>query len=419
MQAVILAAGESSRFWPMNHAHKSLIRIMSHSLIWYAIEGLKKSGIKEVVIVQGRKRDVEKELEDEKFPGIKVRYTIQKTPTGTGDAILSAEKFLKDQFFVLNAERVDAKDFIEPMLEKERRTGAKLIILAGKTQTPWVFGILRFKGDKILEVIEKPKPGKEPSNLKVVGIYYLPKDFIRYLKKVPSHPYSLEEAFSLWAEEKDERLYSINRETLALKYPWDLFRIVKYLTDEYLKAGIDKTADVAKNAVIKGRVFIGKNTKILEGAIIKGPCFIGDNCLVGNNSIVRDYCNLENNIMIGALAEVTRTIIQENTHLHSGYFGDSILGKGCSFGAGVTTANVRIQKDTIKSIVKGEKIDTNLTSFGMVVGDNTRFGINTSVMPGVFVGSNCAIGPHSLVRENVPDNTTFYTKFEEVIKKNE
>ena len=125
MQAVILAAGESSRFWPMNHAHKSLIRIMSHSLIWYAIEGLKKSGIKEVVIVQGRKRDVEKELEDEKFPGIKVRYAIQKTPTGTGDAILSAEKFLKDQFFVLNAERVDAKDFIEPMLEKERRTGAK------------------------------------------------------------------------------------------------------------------------------------------------------------------------------------------------------------------------------------------------------------------------------------------------------
>ena len=46
MQAVILTAGESSRFWPLNQRHKSLIKIMGRPLIWYTIEGLKKSGIK-------------------------------------------------------------------------------------------------------------------------------------------------------------------------------------------------------------------------------------------------------------------------------------------------------------------------------------------------------------------------------------
>jgi len=36
-----------------------------------------------------------------------------------------------------------------------------------------------------------------------------------------------------------------------------------------------------------------------------------------------------------------------------------------------------------------------------------------------LVGSNCAIGPASLVRENIEDNTKFYSKFEGVFKKQE
>jgi acetyltransferase-like isoleucine patch superfamily enzyme len=39
-------------------------------------------------------------------------------------------------------------------------------------------------------------------------------------------------------------------------------------------------------------------------------------------------------------------------------------------------------------------------------------------MPGILIGSNCLIGPATVVRKNIPDNTTFYTKFEEIIKKN-
>jgi len=61
-QAVILAAGESSRFWPLNQKHKSLFKIMGRPLIWYTIESLKKAGIKDIIIVQGPKKDIEEEL---------------------------------------------------------------------------------------------------------------------------------------------------------------------------------------------------------------------------------------------------------------------------------------------------------------------------------------------------------------------
>jgi len=39
-QAVILAAGESTRFWPLNEKHKSLTRILGKPIIWYTLNNL-------------------------------------------------------------------------------------------------------------------------------------------------------------------------------------------------------------------------------------------------------------------------------------------------------------------------------------------------------------------------------------------
>ena len=96
MQAVILAAGQSSRFWPLNQKHKSLIRIMGRPLIFYTIDGLKKSGIEDIIIVQGASKDIEKELGDKK-----IKYITQSKPLGMGDALWQAKKLIKGRFVVL------------------------------------------------------------------------------------------------------------------------------------------------------------------------------------------------------------------------------------------------------------------------------------------------------------------------------
>jgi bifunctional UDP-N-acetylglucosamine pyrophosphorylase/glucosamine-1-phosphate N-acetyltransferase len=187
--------------------------------------------------------------------------------------------------------------------------------------------------------------------------------------------------------------------------------------DKFLNSKIDKTAKISKRVIIKGAVYIGRNTKILEGATIKGPVYIGENCIIGNNSLVREYVNLEDNCMIGANAELTRSIFQKDVHVHSGYFGDSIFSKGCRVGAGTITANLRIDRGNINSIVKREKINTGLRSLGVMVGESTKIGINCSLMPGKLIGSNCLIGPKTVVSENLEDNTEFYTETKG-IKKN-
>lgn len=404
-QAIILAAGESSRFWPLNTQHKSLLKIMGRPLIWHTIEGLKKAGIKDIIIIQGPRKDMEKELSffSKELSSLEIKYLVQPEPKGMGDAIFRAKDFLQEEFFVLNAERVDVEDYIKPILEKHKSSGTKLVLLGAETDKPQLYGILDFAGDRAKRIIEKPEKGKEPSNMKVVGVYLLPREFLDYYKRIPEHIYAFEDALSLYMREKDTRLAISREKDISLKYPWHLFSVTKYLLEKKLG---------------RKKVYIGKNVKIFEGAVIKGPCYIGDNCIVGNNALVRDYTDLEEGAMVGAQAEVARCVFQKNTHIHSGYLGDSIFGENCRVGAGTVTGNIRLNREEIKSTIKGEKIGTGLNTLGVIVGNDTKIGINASLMPGILIGSNCIIGPASVVFENIEDDTTFFTNFEGIKKKN-
>jgi len=405
MQAVILAAGESSRFWPLNQRHKCLLKIMGRPLIWYTIESLKKAGVKDIIIIQGPQKEIEEGLKEYQFD-IDIKYVVQPEPKGMGDAILKAESLVDGQFLVLDPYHFEIEDILK--LQKGK---SELVLFGKETDRPWDYGILvrdKSNPDKVIGLVEKPEKGKEPSNIRVIGIYILPKEFIDYLKRIEEKMYAFEEALNLYIKEKGAGLaINVEQEVPSLKYPWDLLKITKMLMDKYLKGKIENSAQISKNVVIKGKVYVGNNAKIYEGAVIKGPCYIGDNCVIGNNSLVREYTNLENNVLIGALAEATRSIFQEDVHTHSGYFGDSIFDKGCRLGAGTITANVRIDRGEVRLNIKGEKIKTGLDTLGVIMGENTKTGIHCSFMPGKLIGSSCVINANSVISENIEDNTIF------------
>lgn len=404
MQAVILAAGESSRFWPLNQKHKSLIKIMGKPLIWYTVDALKNSDIKDIIIVQDSEREIEEELKNYELTDLRIQYVVQAEPRGMGNALLCAKDLINGYFIVLGPHHFEIKEILE-VQRKNKETMLKpksveMILFGGETDRPSEYGIFEFDQSnptRVTGLIEKPEKGKEPSKIRVIGIYILPVNFFDYLKRVGEKHYSFEEAISLYLKEnKLTMVVGGVPITPSLKYSWDLFLINKMLMNKYLG----------------DKVRMGKNVKVFENAVIKGPCYIGDNCVIGNNVLVREYTNLENDCIIGANAEVARSIFQEGVHVHSGYFGDSIFARGCRVGAGTVTANVRIDRSEVRSVVKGEKIGTGLDSLGVIAGENTRIGINCSLMPGVLIGSNCLVGPHSVVFENIEDDRIFYTKYE-------
>lgn len=414
MQAVILAAGESSRFWPLNEKHKTLIRVCGKPLIGFLIDDLRKAGLKDIIIVQGPSRNIERGLKDKRL-----KYTIQKKPTGTGDALLTAEKLIKsERFFVFNADDSEVGENIKPVLARAGQSAAKLILLASQTKTPWLFGILKTRKRKVLEIVEKPQPGREPSNLKNDNFFLFPREFFGCLKKTPSHPFSLISALNFYARVNPVEMILTRKSTLSLKYPWHLFSILDFkLNAAAFKARMAKSAKLGKNVVVSGKVFIGEGVRIGANTVIQGPGYIGRDCEIGVSNVLRGPFNLEERVKTGAFMEIKHSLIGEGTHFHSGYVGDSLIGSNGRFGAGFVAANRRIDRSAISSVVKGKEVATGLTCLGAAVGNRTRFGAGSLIMPGVLVGRDCLVGPGSVVFENIDDQTIFYQEFKRTVVK--
>ena len=415
-QAVVLAAGESSRFWPFNSTHKSLVKIMGKPIIWYTIESLKKAGVKEIILIQGPKKDVEGDLVNYNL-GVDIKYVVQPEPKGMGNAVMLAEKLINGPFFVSHAHKVNAGEYAELLSDKFKETKANLVFLGGKTDKPWLYGMVKLDKDRVLELTEKPEKGKEPSDIMVFGAYFMPQDFFNYYRQVSEHQYAFEDALDLFAKKNDARIVMTSENPSTFKYPWHLFEMRKYLFNKYLKKDIGPKAKIAESAEIIGDVVIEEGATIMEGVKIKGPCYIGRNTIIGNNAFLRNYVDVEENSVVGAYMEVKNSLVMRGATTHSGFIGDSIIGENCKIAAQFCTGNARFDRKAVETVVKGEKVDTGKRHLGAMIGSNTNIGIKSSTMPGVIIGRNVIIGPSTVVMKNIPDNTKYYTKFKEYVSK--
>ncbi len=417
MQAVILAAGESSRFWPLAEGkHKSLFALLGRPIIAHTIEALKRAQIREIIIVQPPSRVIESQLGDGASLGVQLSYVVQPEPRGMGDALVRAASLLKDAFFVVNPQHVTVDELIPQMIALA--AGSDGVLVGCETDRPHEYGIVKIEHDRALDLVEKPAPGSEPSRTRLVGVYLLTKKVFDYYRRVPEHAYAFEDALKLFMREGTVRILKISQEPPTLKYPWDLFQIVQFLMDrEIIEQKIAPSAQIHPSAIIEGPVWISEGVKIFEHAVVKGPCYIGDHCVVGTGSLVRECSNLEAHTMIGAHAEVARSIFQRGCSTHSGYFGDSIFDEAVKIGAGTVTANVRNDRGFIRPWVKGSRVETGLKKLGAIVGRETRIGICAMLMPGVLIGPRCEIGPGSLVRKNLDADTRYYAQPHETVFK--
>lgn len=416
-QAIILAAGESSRCWPINHNHKSQIKVLGKPLIYWTIKGLVEKDIRDIIVIVRPDSKLAEDLAPLSV-GLKARisFVIQEKPLGTGDAVSRAKDLIKEPFFIFWPYKIQSRDIAEKVLAKRAEGEYEAVLVGTKTATPWDYGILKFEGERVVEIVEKPERGREPSDIKVIGTYFLGPDFFDYYQRAKHHLTDFVDALNLYIKEKKAGLVILEKEPPPLKYCWELLEIMKETLELNKLSYLSPSASLGENVVIEGEVFIGDNVIIGENTFISGPCFIGKNSKIGASNVLRGPLNLEEGVVSGAFAEIKNCLVQKGTHFHSGYFGDSVIGENCRFGAGFVTANRRIDRGNIKTLVKDKKIDTGLTYFGTVVGNNSSFGVQSGTMPGVLIGSDCIVGPGTLVFENLKDNTTFYTEFKGIKK---
>lgn len=397
-QVLVLAGGESSRFYPFNENHKSLFTLAGKTILQRTIENILNKYDSEIIVVLGdKKSDEERKIIEDFKCNCDIKFAIQKEPLGMADAILSAKEYLKGDFFVINSQQIDFCNYADQFVEKIDTDEVLAVIGSQNTKTPWNFGIIEFQNEKPVGIIEKPEKGSEPSSQRVVGIYLFDNRFLKELEKTPVSQYSLEETLNRIAKQNNLSTVEINNTLLSLKYPWDLF-LVK---DEILKNignHIDESAEIAKTAIIKGNVYVDKNAKIYDYSIIEGPAYIGENAIVGAYCQVRGGTALEKNSAVQRYVDVKNSIIGENSSVHSGFVGGSIIGSNVKIGAGFTVANKRLDRKNVKVVVKGEKVDAGINNLGVMIGNNSSVGINVSSMPGTIVGPNSLVYPKLIIK---------------------
>lgn len=406
-KVVILAGGSNSRFFPLNTSiHKGALNLLGKAFINRTLENLAQNGFKEIIIVQSlrdKKSGVLQQVVNHTNLSLNITFVTQEEAKGMGNAILTAEKEINDQFAIINPYHFNAGDLIEKMSLLECDNS----VCVTKTNTPWLYGIVNLDGDKVLSIEEKPEKGKETSNLRLIGCYLLNQSLLSTLKNLPESEYNFEEALNEVMKESNVRALILKEASRSLKLPWHLFNLQKILFTDH-KSFTSSTAKLSQNVIIddsKGPIIIEDGARIGDFVKLVGPCYIGKDCLVGDYSFIRQS-SLEEGSVVGAKTEVVRSIIMDKSTLHFGYLADSIIGPNNKIGAGLITANKRLDRTNIKTMVKGVKTDTGINALGIITGENTKIGIRTSTMPGVLIGAGAQIYPGQVVTKNIDHNAT-------------
>ncbi|MEM0144072.1 MAG: NDP-sugar synthase, partial [Candidatus Parvarchaeum sp.] len=276
MQILILAAGESSRFWPFSEiCHKSLLKVGDETLLEKTVKEAKGN---EIILVVNPKT----QLSDSILKNKDIKIVRQEEPKGMADAIIKAKDVITGEFLVIMPYYVNIKDYLHDMIKIKAPAVAVKPYEEGDEKT---HGIAKIEKDKIIEIREKEKfEGAENS---IVGMYKLDRGIIDKLEKTPDSENRFEGLLNEIAKTTGLN-YLLADELPSLKYVSDLLSIKRLV---YLK--IKKETKIEKykgknGTFIENTVVIGKNVKIGNNVSIKGETYIGSHSFIGDNSLIRD-----------------------------------------------------------------------------------------------------------------------------------
>lgn len=406
MKTLLLVAGRSRRFWPLSE--KALFPICGKPLLAHIIGRLKEAGCDDIIVVGGKHNLEEVQRLFPKMPMIEQ----EQLELGMRGALLSALPQLAGEAILI----VGSNDVIEPHAYRatvEAGTKADGAILAQRITRYFPGGYLSVRDDRITGIVEKPGAGNEPSDLVNIVCHYH-KDSTALFQALQDIVTTTDDGY----EQALAHLFPIKRFVAvpytgfwqAVKYPWHLLSLLPTLLKNTEGQTIHPTAQIHPTAIIEGDVTIGEGTRVLPFACIKGPCVIGARTIIGNNALVRGS-SIGDDCVIGYSTEVKSSILAAHVWTHSTYLGDSVIGDNVSFGAGTVTGNLRLDEGEITSMVGEEKIPTDLTKFGAIIGSDTRIGIRTALNPGVKIGRGSFVSSGCLLEHDLPD--TIFTRMKD------
>jgi bifunctional UDP-N-acetylglucosamine pyrophosphorylase/glucosamine-1-phosphate N-acetyltransferase len=396
MKAIIMAAGKSTRTYPLTLTKpKPLLKVANQTILEYQLEAL-RGLVDGAVLVVGYKADLIRDAFRDEYRGLRLEYVEQRDQRGTGHAVFQCAEHIDGPFLAMNGDDLYAPEDLARLAEADEAALVKTV------SDPRLYGIYEVTRDnRVVRLVEKPK--EVFSNLANIGAYkFTPDVFDVIARTEPSERGEIEITSAIQTLAQERAFYVVEAAGywLPIGYPWHLLDANEFFLNNRLERDI--RGEINPAAHLNGRIAVGKGTVVRSGVVIDGPVCIGENCTIGPNCWLRPGASVGHNCRIGQAVEIKNSILMDGVFAsHQTYLGDSVVGEQVNLGCGTVTANVRHDGATHKSMVNGALVETGRKKLGAIIGDHVHTGIHTSIYPGRKIWPGLATRPGEVVREDL------------------
>ncbi len=182
LKAAILCGGKGERLKPITYEMpKPLLPLSGKPMVEHILDLLKKYDVRDVTFAVGHlKEKIKNHFGDGLNYGIRASYIEEDNPLGTAGPLKCLEDRLHETFIVCNGDNLNNLD-IDEMLIKHKQNNALATIALTEVENPSAYGVAKLDGERILEFIEKPPRGKEPSTFVNAGFYMLEPEIFKFI----------------------------------------------------------------------------------------------------------------------------------------------------------------------------------------------------------------------------------------------
>lgn len=183
-------------------------------------------------------------------------------------------------------------------------------------------------------------------------------------------------------------------------------RIVEFLNQVELVAGIHPSAVVSDGVKVPSNCSIGPHVTIAEGVELGDYCQIEAGCAIGANSSIGEHCHLHPNVTLYSNVHLGQAVeIHSSTVIGADGFGFAndkgawikvpqlgrvIIGNRVELGACCTIDRGALEDTVIKD---GVKLDNHVhIAHNCIIGENTAMAAQAGIAGSTQIGKNCAFG---------------------------
>lgn len=326
-----MAGGEGSRLRPLTiNRPKPMVAIVNQPCLGHIFDLLKRHGITEAVVtLQYLASVIQDHYGTGAGTGMRLRYSVEETPLGTGGSVRQIGDALDDTFLVISGDALTNIDLGKVIAFHRDRKAAVTLTLV-RVPDPLEYGVVITGPDgRITKFLEKPSWGEVFSDTINSGIYVIePRVLARYAIGA-AFDFSKDLFPQLLAE--DEPLYGY----IADGYWTDVGSI-----GEYSRANADllrgRMAGTSLGTEIAPGIYTGGLVQVEPSARLVAPLYLGDGVRVAGGATVIGPTVLRDGVVVDAGAYVEGSIVWRNTYIgERAELRGAIVGRQCALKSGV------------------------------------------------------------------------------------